>query len=116
VHNPADTASHPRQGRWRAIAKQREIRLAHQLHDTYGLPVFVVGDMNETTSYFCAMTRPGPMGSAAGGRHEGRCNPPHPTLIDQIFGTKPAEFHAYTVDRSTLGRISDHPLVLVQVS
>jgi murein DD-endopeptidase MepM/ murein hydrolase activator NlpD len=116
VHNPADTPSHPRQGRWRGIAKQREIRLAHRLHRNTGLPVFVVGDMNETTSYYCDMTEPGALVSAAGGSNEGRCNPPRPTLIDQIFGTTPAEFSGYTVDRSTLGRISDHPLVLAQVS
>jgi murein DD-endopeptidase MepM/ murein hydrolase activator NlpD len=116
VHNPADTPSHPRQGKWRAIAKHREIRLAHRLHDRHGLPVFVVGDMNETISYFCDMTRPGAMRSGAGGDHQTRCNPPDPTLIDQLFGTAPAEFHGYTVDRSTLGRVSDHPLVLARVS
>jgi murein DD-endopeptidase MepM/ murein hydrolase activator NlpD/endonuclease/exonuclease/phosphatase family metal-dependent hydrolase len=115
VHNPADTRSHPRQGRWRAIAKRREIRLAHRLHDRHGLPVFVVGDMNETASYFCAMTRRGPMISAAGGHHQAGCSPPQPTLIDQIYGTAPAEFSGYTVDRSTLGRVSDHPLVFARV-
>jgi murein DD-endopeptidase MepM/ murein hydrolase activator NlpD len=116
VHNPADTRSHPHQGRWRTIAKHREIRLAHRLHRTQGLPVFVVGDMNETTSYFCDITRPGVMVSAAGGGNQGRCNPPNPTLIDQIFGTTPAEFSGYTVARRTVGKISDHPLVLAQVS
>jgi hypothetical protein len=116
VHNPADTRSHPHQGRWREIAKHREIRLAHRLHDTNGLPVFVVGDMNETKSYFCDITQPGVMHSAAGGSNQRRCNPPNPTLIDQIFGTTPAEFSGYTVDRSTVGGISDHPLVLAQVS
>jgi hypothetical protein len=80
------------------------------------LPVFVLGDMNETRSYHCAITTPGVIHSAAGGSNHGRCRPPNPTLIDQIFGTRPAEFHGYTVDRTPLGRISDHPLVLAQVS
>jgi hypothetical protein len=86
------------------------------MHRTHRLPVFVVGDMNETTSYFCDITRPGAIASAAGGSNQGRCKPPNPTLIDQIFGTTPAEFSGYIVDRSTVGRISDHPLVLAQVS
>jgi endonuclease/exonuclease/phosphatase family metal-dependent hydrolase len=116
VHNPADTAAHPRQGRWRRIAKQREIGLVHRLHREHGLPVFLVGDMNETTSYQCALTASGLMSSAAGGSHTGRsCAPPRPTLIDQILATRPARFTGYTVDRSPLGRISDHPLVLARV-
>jgi murein DD-endopeptidase MepM/ murein hydrolase activator NlpD/endonuclease/exonuclease/phosphatase family metal-dependent hydrolase len=116
VHNPADTASHPRQGRWRAIAKQREIALVHRLRREHGLPVFLVGDMNERTSYHCALTASGLMTSAAGGSHTDRsCTPPRPTLIDQILATRPARFTSYTVDRSPLGRISDHPLVVAHV-
>jgi murein DD-endopeptidase MepM/ murein hydrolase activator NlpD/endonuclease/exonuclease/phosphatase family metal-dependent hydrolase len=116
VHNPADTAAHPRQGRWRRMAKHREVSLVHRLHREHGLPVFLVGDMNETTSYHCAATASGLMTSAAGGSHTGRsCTPPRPTLIDQILATRPARFTGYTVDRGPVGRVSDHPLVLARV-
>jgi endonuclease/exonuclease/phosphatase family metal-dependent hydrolase len=116
VHNPADTRTHPRQGRWRRIAKQRESSLVHRLRRDHGLPVFLVGDMNETTSYHCALTASGLITSAAGGSRTGRsCTPPRRTLIDQILATRPARFTEYTVDRGPLGRISDHPLVLARV-
>jgi murein DD-endopeptidase MepM/ murein hydrolase activator NlpD len=115
VHNPADTRAHPNQGRWRAIAKRREITLAHKLLRNHRLPVFVVGDMNEKQSYFCDITEPGALVSAAGGSNHGACAPPRPTLIDQIYGPASVRFHGYTVNHRTLGRISDHPLILTRV-
>jgi hypothetical protein len=115
VHNPADTRAHPNQGRWRAIAKRREITLAHKLLRNQQIPVFVVGDMNEKQTYFCDITEPGALVSAAGGSNHRRCAPPRPTLIDQIYGPTSIQFHGYTVDRRTLGRISDHPLILARV-
>jgi murein DD-endopeptidase MepM/ murein hydrolase activator NlpD len=115
VHNPADTRSHPNQGRWRALAKRHEITLAHQLLRNQRLPVFVVGDMNEKQSYFCDITEPGALVSAAGGSNHGACAPPRPTLIDQIYGPASVRFHGYTVNHRTLGRISDHPLILTRV-
>jgi hypothetical protein len=117
-HNPAETADFHRQGRFRAAATRIEIALANRLVAT-GLPVFVTGDMNERSSYYCRFTSQAPMVAASGGSTggtRGRCRPGDPSTIDWIFGSRGVRFSGYAQDRSRLDRVTtDHPLVTTRV-
>lgn len=112
-HNPAD--AHGPAGRWRVIAAGRERALVSRLRAT-GLPVFVTGDMNERSPYFCALTSGTDMRSAFGGSHRGgACRPPAYDGIDWIFGNRFVSFSHPVRDRSKLVRsATDHPLVVAQ--
>jgi endonuclease/exonuclease/phosphatase family metal-dependent hydrolase len=111
-HNPADTRRYRHQAPWRALATRREVRLVNDLAPS-GLPVFVTGDMNERTSYFCRLAAGTQMRSAFKGSTDGACVPPAYHGIDWIFGSAPyVTFDGYDVDRSAfIRRTSDHPLV-----
>jgi hypothetical protein len=103
VHNPADTSDHPHQGRFRAEAIRRERAFIKQLRAS-GVPVFIVGDFNETTRPARALTTGGLMTSAAGSDAQAG--------IDQIYGTGGVQFARYQSDASTQRtKVSDHPIV-----
>ena len=114
-HNPASTRLHPEQQRFRDEATRIEIDLANRLEDT-GLPVFLVGDMNEKDEYFCRLTAAAPMVAARGGSNEGGvCDAADPQTVDWIFGTRDIRFSRYREDRSPLvHRTSDHPVVVAR--
>ena len=115
-HNPADTSRFPHQARWRAEATAREVRLVASLGRSQRVPILVTGDMNERASIFCRFTASGQMTAAAGGSHQGSCQPPQRPGIDWIFGsTRGVRFSSYTVDNSRLvDKTTDHPLVLTR--
>jgi len=115
-HNPASVQRFGSQQRWRNIATQREMELVSRLTETYRLPVFVTGDMNERDRFFCRFTAGGSMVAASGGSNDGVCRPPARPRIDWILGSVGVQFSDYTADRSSLVRTtSDHPMVVARV-
>jgi endonuclease/exonuclease/phosphatase family metal-dependent hydrolase len=115
-HNPAETAQYHHQQRYRTRATQIESTLANRLITTTGLPVFVTGDMNERSSYFCRFTERTPMVAARGGSNIGRCQAGRPRAVDWIFGSQGVDFTGYYEDRSHLVDITtDHPVVVARV-
>jgi endonuclease/exonuclease/phosphatase family metal-dependent hydrolase len=114
-HNPAETAKYHRQGTWRAEATRLEVALADRLRAS-GVPVLIVGDMNERHSYFCNMTANGGMHAAAGGSVGRPCRPPEYDGIDWIFGSSGVHFVSHSVDDSSLvDRTTDHPVTVAEV-
>ncbi|HYO40609.1 MAG TPA: endonuclease/exonuclease/phosphatase family protein [Nocardioidaceae bacterium] len=115
-HNPADTARFPRQERFRLRATRIQIDLTNRLITRTGLPVFVTGDMNERSSYFCRFTAATPMVAARGGSNNGRCQAGRPRSVDWIFGSQGVAFTGYYEDRSRLVDVTtDHPLIVARV-
>jgi endonuclease/exonuclease/phosphatase family metal-dependent hydrolase len=115
-HNPADTNQFRNQQRWRDEATTREIELFNRLAAT-GVPQFVTGDMNERSEYFCRVTAGTTLVAAAGGSTGTACQPPKPTQIDWILGSKGVTFSDFTIDRSALARrTTDHPVVVAHVT
>ena len=113
-HNPASVKRVGNQARWRASATQRQIGLANELRPS-GDPVFIIGDMNEKESYFCKFTGATGMIAANGGSNNGSCNPPRPSKIDWIFGSREVQFSGYVADLSPLvRRTADHPFVVAR--
>jgi endonuclease/exonuclease/phosphatase family metal-dependent hydrolase len=107
IHNPADTADFHNQGGYRAEGLQREQALLAKLRAT-GLPVYLVGDFNDSTKAKRAITADGKTTSAAGSSTKG---------IDWIFGTGGAQFTSYDRDRSpTTTQVSDHPIVVASTT
>jgi hypothetical protein len=114
-HNPAETAQYHHQQRYRTRATRIEIRLANRLITTH-LPVFVTGDMNERSSYFCRFTAGTAMVAARGGSHNGRCLAGRPRAVDWIFGSPGVDFTGYAEDHSHLVDVTtDHPVVVARV-
>ncbi len=112
VHNPADTARFPRQGRWRAKALEIERRIVGMESSRAG-QLLVVGDFNAVHAPFCELVAHGPLVAAAGGRASPLCRPPDRAGIDWIFGSRGLQFRRYVVDRSALvRRTTDHPLLI----
>jgi len=116
VHNPADTKRHPNQARYRREAVRRERATIGSLASRYELPIYFMGDLNARHGVFCTLTADGILGAAAGGSHHGRCRPPAYRGIDWIFGARTAWAGHWEVRDSVKGRVSDHPLVLAQVT
>ena len=116
-HNPAETHRYRNQQKWRTQATIIEANLANRLHPT-GVPLFVTGDMNERTAYFCRFTKAAPsMKAARGGTNGiGGCRAGRPRVVDWIFGSKGVSFSNYNEDRSPLvDRTTDHPVITSRV-
>jgi endonuclease/exonuclease/phosphatase family metal-dependent hydrolase len=114
VHNPADTRQFHAQGAFRSAAVAREAALLRRLV-RQGHPVFLTGDLNDSHSVFCGLTRRGLMVSASGGRTS-PCRPPADSGIDWIFGRGGFTFTDYTRDRRPrIDGTSDHPIVTTRV-
>jgi hypothetical protein len=115
-HNPADTQEFGNQGRWRAIAQDRETQLFGELKDN-GYPVFVTGDMNERESWFCAVSGPGALVSAAEtvfGRNG--CSVPG-FRIDWIAGSQGVVFSNYHEDDSgVVSWMTDHSVMITDAT
>lgn len=112
-HNPTSNkkwGNHDR-ARWRALTKQG--RLAKRLHRNTGLPVFILGDLNEREKAFCRVTRLGPLRAANGGSRKNRCRPPdRPLSVNWVFGTRDVAFDDYRrVITPPKRKISDHFLI-----
>lgn len=118
VHNPASTQRKGNQqgarDRARAIERAAVSRLASETGD----PVFLIGDMNERATVFCDFTGDGLMTTPYGAASGGGCSTPRGFHggVDWIFGAGPLAFGGGLVDRSTKDRLSDHPLVMADVT
>ncbi len=116
VHNPASTSVKGNQSGSRTIARQIELDYITDLHEAMpGVPIILAGDMNERTEAFCGFTGTGLMASSAGGSVGGSCQVPRHGPVDWIFGTTDIDFTGQYIDKGTLGRISDHPLLFGDV-
>jgi hypothetical protein len=115
-HNPADIRQFKHQFKFRLEAEKREVELFNSLEKT-GVPVFVTGDMNEREQFFCTVVGGTTLHAAAGGSVTGGCQPPRPTQIDWILGSKDVVFSDYDIDKSQLVHFStDHPVVSATVT
>jgi hypothetical protein len=100
-----------------------EIALINRLRAT-GLPVLIVGDMNEHTSFFCRVASATGMVAANGGSGVGGCHlPPPPLRVDWIMGgggigsaPSAVSFSGYRQDGTLLHRASDHYYLFAQVT
>ena len=79
------------------------------------IPIVIAGDMNERETVFCSFTGTGFLQSSAGGSVGGGCQYPRHGPVDWIFATLDLDFLGQNIDKSFLGRISDHPVVLADV-
>lgn len=111
-HNPATTANHGDNGRWRALATRQQIALLHEAISR-GENVVVTGDMNAHERYFCAVTAALPMHASNQTESQaGRCTPPDPIYIDWIMGGPTVAFAKHIRDLGAdVQRTSDHPLI-----
>lgn len=113
VHNPASTAKQGDQARSRGVARSIEKQYVGSLVRQTGLPVLLAGDMNERDDVICDF--------AGGGlstwhQREGGCGSWGYGGVDHVFAAGPVSFDSLHVDRSTLGRVSDHPMVSADVT
>lgn len=127
-HNAADylggfTAKDRKQGipqQHRNEARALQISLINSLRAAEpGVPVFMTGDMNETSNYFCDVAKRAAVQAAGPGgvTSAGKCLPPKPIGVDWIFGTKNASFSGHQRLRTPLvAKATDHPLVISDVS
>ena len=118
AHNAASLARTGNNDRWRAVAREQQVRLTRQLR-AGGTPVIMTGDMNEREPYFCRYTASGDMRAAAGGGTGGRCQPPPASLarIDWVFGSRDISFSGYrAVKDGVVKRTSDHPLIVADAA
>ena len=99
----------------RDAATTIEISLIRSLQAT-GLPVLVVGDMNEHTEFFCRVAPATGMVAANGGSGAGGCHlPPAPLRVDWMMGSG-VSFSGYRQDATLLHRASDHYYLFAQVT
>lgn len=88
-----------------------EIALINQLKST-GRPVFIVGDMNEHTEFFCSVAGATGLVAANGGGYSGGCQlPGGPLRVDWIMGGggQGVDFSGYVQDGASLSTgASDH--------
>ncbi|MGC4111234.1 MAG: endonuclease/exonuclease/phosphatase family protein [Nocardioides sp.] len=104
----------------RDAATTVEINLINQLRAT-GVPVVIVGDMNEHTSFFCRVAMATGMVAANGGSGAGGCHlPPGPLRVDWIMGggegAGSVSFSGYRQDAAGLHRASDHYYLYSEVT
>ncbi len=117
VHNPASTSRQGNQSGARGSARATELAYIAALREQRpGVPVVFAGDMNERAEAFCGFTGGGLLQSSAGGSVGSPCRVPPHGPVDWIFGTLDLDFGGQYIDRSTLGRISDHPLLVADAT
>ena len=111
-HNPAD-AQGPAQ-KWRNQAVRLEMALVKRLRTASpGTPVFITGDKNDQSEYFCPMATTEMHSADGGALVNGKCVPPKPTKIDWIMGSREVAFTAYRALRTALVmKTTDHPVVI----
>lgn len=97
----------------RDSATRKEIGLIHRLRDNHR-PVFVVGDMNEKSEWFCKVAGHTDEKAANGGHASPRrCSPPKRRLrIDWLMGGHRVGFSHYREDDGAMvRRTSDHEFI-----
>jgi hypothetical protein len=111
-HNPADVRGPA--GGYRARATAMEANNANAKMAETGDPFVVTGDMNDKSEFICPFTAMAPsMHSADGAYTDGSgCHIPNPPNIDWIVGSGSIEWSNYVEERGSVGRISDHPLIV----
>ena len=114
THNPADSRGPAQQYRDRAMAIQ--VDLANRLQQS-GLPVFLVGDFNETGEAFCWITGRSDLKAANGGSWDGdQCRPPRGIRIDWVFLSRRLPVLDYVdLDTDFTRQITDHHVIYSQV-
>ncbi|CAM3483932.1 alkaline phosphatase family protein [Nocardioides dubius] len=127
-HNAADylggfTAKDRKQGipqQHRNEARALQIKLIKSLRAAEpSIPVFMTGDMNETSNYFCDVAKSASVQAAGPGgiTSAGKCAPPKPIGVDWVFGTKDVSFSGHQRLRTALvAKATDHPLVISDVN
>ncbi|MGL5823752.1 MAG: endonuclease/exonuclease/phosphatase family protein [Nocardioides sp.] len=99
----------------RDAATSIEIALINRLQAD-GTPVFIAGDMNETSEFYCRVSAATGMTAANGGSAAGSCVlPPPPLRIDWIMGSR-VDFSGYVQDGASLPEASDHFLLYANVT
>ena len=117
VHNPASTSKQGDQSGNRSRARDIELdAVAAYRKAAPTIPVLFAGDMNERNEAFCGFTRSGLLQASGGGSVGPSCSPPRHGPVDWIFGTTDVDFDLQVINNGTLGRISDHPLISVEVT
>ncbi|WP_109505259.1 hypothetical protein [Nocardioides speluncae] len=92
----------------------REIAVTRQLLRT-GLPVYVIGDMNDRARFFCRYVAAVPQMHASSGGSVSRsgCRPPRGMGVDWILGSARVGFRDHAKWYGPLvRRATDHPIVL----
>jgi endonuclease/exonuclease/phosphatase family metal-dependent hydrolase len=88
-----------------------QIALINRLKQS-GLPVFIVGDVNEHTEWFCKVATATGLVAANGGSGSGGCSlPPGPLRVDWIMGGggRGVDFSGYVQDGASISSgASDH--------
>lgn len=116
IHNPT---SNPRRGNnagARAEATRREVAMVRTLAEG-GNPVLLLGDFNERSEAFCAVTALGDIVAANGGSNGAGCAPPAHAGIDWIFGTADIDFSDYARhEQARLRRVTDHPVIVARAT
>ncbi len=77
-----------------------------------GIPIFLTGDMNDRAEFFCRVAPITGMAAAIGGSIAGGCRPAGALAVDWVMGWGNVSFSNYIEDRSTLGDVSDHHMVV----
>ena len=114
THNPADSRGPAQQYRNRAMAIQ--VELANRLQQS-GLPVFLVGDFNETSEAFCWITGQTDLKAANGGTWYGdQCRPPRGMRVDWVFMSQRLPVLGF-IDLHTdlTQQITDHHVIYSEV-
>ncbi|CAA9412453.1 MAG: hypothetical protein AVDCRST_MAG75-2842 [uncultured Propionibacteriaceae bacterium] len=116
VHNPATNKKHPNSDPYRRRATTIEIDLINRLR-LEGLPIVLLGDMNEREYYFCRMTGEAPMEAARGGyNRNGECDAENPRSVSWIFGSRRLDFDNYReAEHGLVQRITDHRVLFSDV-
>lgn len=113
VHNPASTKRQGDQSRARGVARAVEKQAVAQILSQSEMPVLLGGDMNERGKAICDFAGAGLATWKSGG---GRCGSWGYGGVDHVFAAGDVAYTGLTVDRSTLGRVSDHPMVTASVT
>ncbi|WP_205471180.1 endonuclease/exonuclease/phosphatase family protein [Nocardioides sp. SYSU D00038] len=86
-----------------------QVELIREMRAT-GRPVFIVGDVNEHTEFFCSVATSTGLVGANGGSGSGGCSlPPGPLRVDWIMGGGEVDFSGYVQDGASRSTgASDH--------
>lgn len=108
VHNTPKRGGDPRLTEERKRQVAAEVTRIRTLQGT-GLPVFLVGDLNDKDYTYCQFVTKTQLRSVLG--YPGGCELPRGSHIEWIFGTK-TTWSNYKYDRAAmLTRITDHPIM-----
>lgn len=114
IHNPTSNKKQGNNDRWRAEALRIERQKVIDLRAS-GRPVLLLGDFNENTKAFCAMTAGKLMISPNSLPSMDCAMPRNFHSIDWIFGAGQVRFTSFAKDMYPFrARINDHPIILAR--